>query len=226
MHQEQGLAPGARILVIGASRGIGLATCRAALSQGYRVRAFARNITAHAIRHPDYEAMQGDALDPGDVARALVGCDAVVQTLGITADPATLLNPVTLFSQATQLLLTQIRAIANDTPRPIRLIAITGYGVGDSRRALPLPERVLFEAVMGRVAADKERQESLIRSSDTAWTILRPGFLTRAVSCPRARLRTDPQEWRNGFVSRDTVADTILSLLRTGDHIHKAAVLT
>ena len=91
MHQEQGLAPGARILVIGASRGIGLATCRAALARGYRVRAFARNITAHAIRHPDYEAVQGDALDPGDVARALAGCDAVVQTLGVTGgsrDPA------------------------------------------------------------------------------------------------------------------------------------------
>lgn len=226
MQAEQGLAPAARILVIGASRGIGLATCRAALAQGYRVRAFARNITAQAINHPDYEAMRGDALDPGDVARALAGCDAVVLTLGVKADPATLLNPVTLFSRATQVLLTQIRAAADDGARPIRLIAVTGYGVGDSRRALPLPERVLFEAVMGRVAADKERQESLIRASDTAWTILRPGFLTRAVSCPRARIRTDPREWRNGFVSRDTVADTILSLLRTGDHVHEVAILT
>jgi uncharacterized protein YbjT (DUF2867 family) len=226
MHEEAGLAPGARILVIGASRGIGLATCRAALMQGYRVRAFARNITAHAINHPGYEVVRGDALDTEDVARALTDCDAVVQTLGIKADPQTLINPVTLFSQATQVLLAQIRALGESASRPIRLIAITGYGVGDSRRALPLPERVLFEAVMGRVAADKERQESLIRASDTDWTILRPGFLTRAVSCPQARLRADPREWRNGFVSRDTVADTIVSLLRTGDQSHKAVVLT
>ncbi len=221
MAEEDGLAPGARILVIGASRGIGRETCAAALKAGYRVRGFARGIEDRAFRHHAFEAVAGDALDFHDMTRALEGCDAVVQSLGIRADPATLLAPVSLFSQATRVML-QAMAHAG-TPR---LVAVTGYGVGDSRRALALPERVLFETVMGRVAADKERQESLIRASDTHWTILRPGFLTRAVSCPSARLRADPGEWRNGFVSRSAVAEQIVGLLRSGAYSGNAVVFT
>ncbi len=218
---DAALAPGSRILVMGASRGIGLATCKAALDAGFRVRGFARKIDQSMLRHRDFEAVQGDALDEIDVATALRDCDGVVQTLGINADPATLINPVTLFSRASGVLLPAMR-----NEGVLRLVAVTGYGVGDSRTALPLPERILFETVMGRVAADKERQESAIRASDTQWTILRPGFLTRVASCPAARLRVDPQEWRNGFVSRRAVADAIVALLRNGDLLHKAAVFT
>ncbi|HMB10915.1 NAD(P)-dependent oxidoreductase [Saliniramus sp.] len=215
------LPAGRRILVIGASQGIGLATCKAALSAGFRVRGFARNIDRSSLHHPDFEAVRADALNEADVAEALRGCDAVVQTLGIKADPATLINPVTLFSRATDVLLPAMRAAD-----VARLVTVTGYGVGDSRRALPLPERLLFEAVMGRVAADKERQESAIRASDTQWTILRPGFLTLVASCPAARLRADPADWRNGFVSRNAVADAIVDLLRGGGYLHKAVVFT
>lgn len=221
IRDEQVLAPGARILVIGASRGIGRATCRAALKAGYRVRGFARNIAGAGIRHRDFEAFSGDALEYADLAEAMHGCDGVVQSLGIRADPATLLAPVSLFSQATRVMLQAMAQTGAD-----RLVAVTGYGVGDSRRSLSLPERILFETVMGRVAADKERQESLIRASDIAWTILRPGFLTRAVSCPSARLRADPGEWRNGFVSREAVAGQIVSLLRSGEYSHNALVFT
>lgn len=222
VHSAQtALAPGARVLVIGASRGIGLATCKAAIAAGFKVRGFARNIDRISLQHPDFEAVRGDALNETDIAEALRGCDAVVQTLGIKADPATLINPVTLFSRATDVLLPAMRAAD-----VARLVAVTGYGVGDSRRALPLPERILFETVMGRVAADKERQESAIRASDTQWTILRPGFLTLAASCPDARLRVDPADWRNGFVSRNAVADAIIRLLRGGGYLHKAVVFT
>lgn len=221
MAEETGLAPGARILVIGASRGIGRETCAAALDAGFRVRGFARNIADTAFRHRDFEAVRGDALDFQDMALAMEDCDAVVQSLGIHADPATLLAPVSLFSQATRVML-QAMAHADAS----RLVAVTGYGVGDSRRALALPERIAFEAVMGRVAADKERQESLIRASGTDWTILRPGFLTRAVSCSSARLRADPAEWRNGFVSRRDVAAQIVMLLRTGAYTRNAVVFT
>jgi len=221
MGEATGLAPGARILVIGASSGIGRETCAAALEAGYLVRGFARSITRRDFRHGAFEAVAGDALDREAMVRAVEGCDAVVQSLGIRADPATLLAPVSLFSQATGVML---EAMAQNGVG--RVVAVTGYGIGDSRRALALPERIAFEAVMGRVAADKERQEDLLRASDAHWTILRPGFLTRAVSCPSARLRVDPADWRNGFVSRRDVAAQIVTLLRTGAYDREAVVFT
>jgi putative NADH-flavin reductase len=72
-----------RVLIIGASKGIGLETTRQALDAGHDVRAFARSATAIAISNPSLEKMPGDALKLEDVEAALVGVDVVIQTLGV-----------------------------------------------------------------------------------------------------------------------------------------------
>ena len=71
-----------RVLIIGASKGIGLETTRQALDAGHDVRALARSATAIAISNPSLEKMPGDALKPEDVEAALAGVDVVIQTLG------------------------------------------------------------------------------------------------------------------------------------------------
>ena len=155
-------------------------------------------------------------------------CDAVVQTLGVTADPATLLNPVTLFSQATQVLLTQIRALADDgtPPHP----PDRDHGLWDRRvhaGPCPLPERVLFEAVMGRVAADKERQESLIPLQRHCLDHPAPGLPHPCgfmpAGAPAGRSARVAQRLSSAG-TRSRIRS--LSLLRTGEQSRKAVVLT
>ena len=51
------------ILVIGASRGIGLETVRAALATGHHVRALARSAASIPVENPRLEKIAGDALD-------------------------------------------------------------------------------------------------------------------------------------------------------------------
>ena len=70
----------ARVLIIGASRGIGLETVKAALEAGYSVRALARSARRIPVSHPKLEKMAGDALDMATVKRALTGVDAVAQS--------------------------------------------------------------------------------------------------------------------------------------------------
>ena len=53
----------ATVLIIGASRGIGLETVRAALKAGYSVRALARSARRVPVDHPKLEKMAGDALE-------------------------------------------------------------------------------------------------------------------------------------------------------------------
>jgi NAD(P)-dependent dehydrogenase (short-subunit alcohol dehydrogenase family) len=70
------------VLIIGASRGIGLETVRRALEEGYQVRAFARSASSIPITHAELTKIDGDALKSNDVAKAVQGVDAVIQTLG------------------------------------------------------------------------------------------------------------------------------------------------
>jgi NAD(P)-dependent dehydrogenase (short-subunit alcohol dehydrogenase family) len=67
------------VLIIGASRGIGLETVRAALAAGHSVRALARSARRIPVDHPKLEKMPGDALEMATVKRALTGVDVVTQ---------------------------------------------------------------------------------------------------------------------------------------------------
>jgi hypothetical protein len=75
----------ATVLIIGASRGIGLETVKAALEAGHSVRALARSARRIPIDHPKLEKMAGDALEMATVKRALTGADVVIQSLGVAA---------------------------------------------------------------------------------------------------------------------------------------------
>src|SRR5262245_52626135 len=75
----------ATVLIIGASRGIGLETVKAALKAGHSVRALARSARRIPIDRPKLEKMAGDALETATVKRALSGVGAVIQSLGVSA---------------------------------------------------------------------------------------------------------------------------------------------
>ncbi len=94
------------VLIIGASRGIGLETVRAALEAGHSVRALARSARRIPVDHHKLEKMPGDALEMATVKRALTGVDVVTQSLGISAGPEIILKPTRLFSKATRVLVT------------------------------------------------------------------------------------------------------------------------
>ncbi len=160
-----------RVLVMGASRGIGLETVKALLARGLDVRAFARSATDIAIEDPKLEKLDGDALDPPSVERALAGVDAVVQSLGVAFGPEAVLKGTTLFSKATRVLIDAMRKVGRK-----RLIVVTGAGAGDSRgHGSILFDRIVFPLILKRVYDDKDVQEQMVKASGLEWTIVRPG---------------------------------------------------
>ncbi|KQP55257.1 epimerase [Methylobacterium sp. Leaf399] len=208
----------AHVLVIGASKGIGLETVKAALAAGHRVRAFARSAAGIALAGAGLERFSGDALNAGDVASALVGVDVVVQALGVPVKD--LLGPVTLFSDATNVLVP-----AMETAGVRRVITVTGFGTGDSREAIGFLQRVPFRLVFGRAYDDKDAQEMRIRRSALDWTFVRPGVLTPGSATGRYKVLSDPSSWRNGLISRADVAHFIVGQIDRPSYERKAVVL-
>ena len=207
-----------RVLIIGASRGIGLETARQALEAGHVVRAFARSTADNLNSNSSLENVCGDALNAEDVIPALVGVDVVIQTLGVGIRE--LFRPVHLFSEATRVLVGAMK-----TQDVKRLICVTGFGAGDSRASISCLQRLPFQAVFGRAYGDKSLQERLIKNSELDWTIARPGVLTRGVRTHRYRILSEASQFRNGIISRADVAEFLVRQIVDQTYIRKAPVL-
>ncbi|MBV7532517.1 NAD(P)-dependent oxidoreductase [Chitinophaga sp. sic0106] len=68
----------ANIVIIGASGFVGSALVKEALSRGHQVKAVVRNPEKINIQNDHFSAVHGDVLNPGIVAEAVKGTDAVI----------------------------------------------------------------------------------------------------------------------------------------------------
>lgn len=210
----------ANVLVMGASRGIGLETVKQSLKAGHKVRAMARSASSIPIRHANLETFAGDALDPSAVRKSLEGVDTVIQALGVAAGPDMLLKPVRLFSEATRILVP-----AMEEAGVKRLICLTGFGAGDSRNRGNILYNMAFNLFLGRAYDDKDIQERIIRESQVDWVIARPGILTNGPKTERYGVLVDPRQWRCGFISRADVADFLVKQIDSDEYLGKTPVL-
>ncbi len=207
----------AKVLVIGAGRGVGLETVWQALEAGYEVQALARSASAIEIEHKNLNKIDADATDSEALETAVAECDVVITTLGI----APTFSEVTLFSKTAA---NVIEAMQKNDVR--RLIAVTGLGAGNSKGTGGLLYANFLQPLMlGPIYEDKNREEKIIQDSDLEWTIVRPGFLTRLPKRSDYHVLIEPEEWRAGFITRSDVADFLVKQIADRTLIGKTPML-
>ncbi len=204
-------------LLIGATGPTGLEVLRAAAQAGVPVRALARNPDRSAgLLQAGVDVVQGDVLNPDSLRAALHGTSAVISALGT---PLTL-KPVTLLSQGTRNLLDAMQKAGVG-----RLLCITGMGAGDSRgHGGFFYDRVLLPLLLGRVYADKDRQEDLVRRSALDYVLVRPAYLTNDPARRAYRkIEHFSRHDRMGRIARADVAHFLLEEL-SRPSLHRSTV--
>ena len=206
-----------RILVIGASSGIGLATAQLAAARGHLVTAMSRSAPETTV-DANPRVVRGDILDPAAVAAATLDIDAVVISIG--APPSRQVMKV--FSQGTGNVLT---ALASRPDVPI--FVVTGIGAGDSRGHGGFGyDRILQPLLLKQIYLDKDREEALLQASPARFTIVRPGFLTDDRKTTPYRAFTRLGELRSGAISRAQVAQFIVAALEQDLYPRETVLLT
>jgi putative NADH-flavin reductase len=204
-----------KVVIFGATRGVGRHAVERALELGHEVTAFARDPAAMKLVHPRLRIARGDAFDARAVEEAVAGQDAVVSALGSRFPKHT-----DVCSAGTRNI---IRAMEKHGVR--RLVAVSSFGVGETRRQVPWPARPFVAAALGRAFADKEVQEREIRASRVDWVIVQPVFLTNGAARGGVRAWTDARRTGSWFVSRADVADFVLAQLASDAFVGKAPAI-
>jgi putative NADH-flavin reductase len=197
-----------KIIVFGASKGVGAEMVRAALEAGHEVTAFARG---NIPTVPNLRVIQSDALNAEAVAAALSGHDATVCALG----GGNAANDTR--SRGTANIVSGMNAAGLK-----RLVCISSFAVGESRQGFFANFVWLF---LRKALEEHEKQEAIIKASGLDWTIIRPTQLTNAPKRSAYRVgRVSP-----GFgsaISRADVADFALKTLTDGSYIREAPTIT
>jgi putative NADH-flavin reductase len=169
-------------------------------------------------QHDRLRVIQGDILDLESVQSAMAEQEAVCITIGIGIT----WKPVRVFSQGT---INVLEAMRRQGVR--RLICITGVGAGDSKgHGGFLYDRFFNPIFLKTIYEDKDRQETLIRASETEWTIVRPGLLTNGPLTKKYQVITDLTDVTAGKISRADVAHFILEELAANRYLGQTPLLT
>lgn len=207
-----------KLLLIGATRGIGLRLTELALDKGHRVTALVRDPQRIAISHDRLSVVQGDIRDRDAVSRAVADQDVVCITIGINPTR----KAVTVFSEGAK---NVIDAMTHHGSK--FLICVTGIGAGDSKNHGGFfYDRILNPLLLKTIYEDKNRQEALVRQSNLEWVIVRPGFLTNGSLTGTYRVLVDLEGVTAGKISRADVAHFILNEITEKAYLFKTPLLT
>lgn len=215
-----------KVLVVGATGGSGVAVVEQLLSQGYEVTAFARNAERLQARFPGIKTINGNAMNRAEVESAVQGQDAVIVTLGISENPVQVRlfgssqTPLDVRSAGTR------NVIAAMRKHQIRkLVVLSSYGVGESRKKLPFATKLMFALLLKPQIADTEKQESFIRASGLDWVIAQPVHLTNG-SAHGPLFLSPAGEVRRMKISRGQVARFLAEATDVNTYIGRSVALS
>ena len=175
-----------KIVVFGASRGVGLQVVKQALERGHLVTAFVRSPDTFEVNHGNLRVCQGNSMDETTVDNAVTGHEAVISALGPTHPPVAHMMETSAKNIVAGMKTHGVR----------RLISTTGAGV---RQPEDQPQWIdhligfLLYLVAKDVVRDSAENVRVIQASDLDWTVVR---------FPRLTDGEHTGNYRVGFVSK------------------------
>jgi putative NADH-flavin reductase len=192
-----------KIVVFGASRGVGRKVVEQALQQEHHVTAFVRTPSIFTLQHSNLMVVQGDSMDTAAVDKAVAGQDTVISTLGPTRPPV----PHMMETSAKNI----VAAMRKHGVQ--RIVSTTGAGVRQPEDQPKLMDHFigfLLNLLAKEVVLDSAKNVETITSSNLDWTIIR---------FPRLMDGDLTGKYRFGYVSKESStqlsrADAATSILQ------------
>lgn len=201
-----------KLVILGATGGIGRPLVSAALEQGHQVNVFVRSPEKVVQKSPRLNIIGGDLYNVQQMTDAIRNSDAVLSAFGPTT-----FRKTNLRRDFGRVLVKALRAA--NVSRVIHVSAALLFK--DAGFLISLLSNTLFR----NVVQDGINVEAELTQRDLAWTILRP---PRLLNCkPTGRFRVEAGHLPKGgfLISRADVANFMLQEANTPRYIHQVVGL-
>jgi uncharacterized protein YbjT (DUF2867 family) len=202
------------VLIIGAAGKTGSIVVERAAAAGHVVTAFVRDLATY--RAPaNVRVVAGDATDQTSVDKAMVGQDAVIDTIG----GKTPYRKTTLERSVAGAVLASMKA-----NHAKRIIVISSFGVGDSvDQASWFVQHVIVPTWLRGSTEDKAAAEAVVRASGIAFVIVRPAMLIDHAATGNVRVFQGHDTAHR--VTRADVAQFCVDQLTSDEHVGGAVTI-
>ena len=203
-----------RILILGASGGVGQQLVHQASQQGHAVTVLTRAESGYQAL-PGVVHHRGSVLDPDTLAVVMTGQNAVLSALGIrqqmVANPwSPITSPPDFCAHSMRLIVASM--IQHGVPR---IVAVSAAGVAESAPQMnALMQFFVRTSSIGVAYRDLAHMEQVLASSTVDWLAPRPTRLTNGGARP---VRVVPDFSMQAAVSRASVAQWMLDALNVVD---------
>jgi putative NADH-flavin reductase len=192
-----------KIVVFGATGGIGSQVVKQGLDAGHEMTVIARHPSSMTLQHERLEVIQGDVLQPDTIRASIAGKDAVISALGVRN-----LAPTTLYSGGVMNIMQAMQAFEVQ-----RILCISASGLDPGPRWERLIAKPILWLILRNMYTDLVRMETAVKMSNLDWTILRPPTLTNGPRTGRYQSAINQHLSRNFSISRADVADYMINHL-------------
>jgi len=202
-----------KLIIFGASRGVGRSLTELALAQGHQVTAVVRNPSSLNLNNSLLNIISGDVTNASLVRQSLRGHDMVFCTLGADRRGAT-----TLYSAAARNI-TQ----AMNTEGVRRLMFLSNYGVlGEKASSFRTASLILMAKLLLRGSLqDHRRALDEIQKYNWEWMAVRPMGLTDGERTGQYRISLEGLPEGGTRIARADVADFMLKQVSSDQYVHK-----
>ena len=207
-----------KIVVFGASGGMGIKVVEQALEAKHSVTAFLRTPSNIAIHHPNLTLFQGDVMNAAEVENAIAGQEVVISVLHTARPPV----PGMMETAAKNI----ISAMQKHGVR--RIISTTGAAVPQPEDQPKVGDR-LINALIGifdkNFVVDSSANVRVIQASDRDWTIVRFPRLMDGAHTGKYRVAYLGKD-SGAQITRADGADFVLKELTEKKWLKKAPVVS
>lgn len=191
-----------KIIVFGATGGVGQFVVKQGLEDGLEVTAFVRNPEKLNVSHENLHVVQGDARNQEEVTAAIAGHDAVVSCLGSS-------QGMKKSSEIQEMVKCIVNGMVEHHVK--RMVYTASAGI---HREIPGVSGKLVMAMLKNPLTDHRAAVDYIQAHDLNYTIVRPMGLTNAPFTGKYRISETSVPENSRSIPRADVAHFIVEALK------------
>lgn len=213
-----------KILVLGATGRTGKQIIKEAIKRSHKISAIARD--PEKLKDFDIDITKGTPYDYATIEKAIVGCNAIINTLNVSRKSdnpwAPLAAPKDMISKSAS---NSLKAMEKAGIK--RFIALSTIGAGRSWKKTPRLLRFIVSISNLKFPfLDHGRQEEILENSNLDYTICRAPFLSDDINSKGAMATPEGVKPASMALSRNSAAEFFLQIIEKNEYIRETIHLS